>query len=269
MKKILSIIVISIFSQLLSVSVFAGSDGTIEINDKINSSKQNSEVKDCFETINRGVFAFNQGLDKIFFKPIAKGYRYLPKPIRSGTSNALSNLSNVITIPNNILQGQLKDAGINTLRFSINTTLGIAGIFDVASYYGLNKLDKEDYGQTLGTWGVKEGCYFVLPVLGPTTIRDSLGSMVNFSGGDAWYNVTIANNTNYFENSDYYYSRLTSGIDFRAKNLEAFKSLEENSLDLYASVRSLYLQDRKRKILNLDETTETMNDDDWEEIDDQ
>ena len=269
MKKILSIIVISIFSQLLSVSVFAGSDGTIEINDKINSSKQNSEVKDCFETINRGVFAFNQGLDKIFFKPIAKGYRYLPKPIRSGTSNALSNLSNVITIPNNILQGQLKDAGINTLRFSINTTLGIAGIFDVASYYGLNKLDKEDYGQTLGTWGVKEGCYFVLPVLGPTTIRDSLGSMVNFSGGDAWYNVTIANNTNYFENSDYYYSRLTSGIDFRAKNLEAFKSLEENSLDLYASVRSLYLQDRKRKILNLDETTETMNDDDWEEIDNQ
>ena len=269
MKKILSIIVITLFSQLLSVSVFAGSDGTVEINDKTNSSKQNSEVKDCFETINRGVFAFNQGLDKIFFKPIAKGYIYLPKPIRSGTSNALNNLSNVITIPNNILQGQLKDAGINTLRFSINTTLGIAGIFDVASYYGLNKLDKEDYGQTLGTWGVKEGCYFVLPVLGPTTIRDSLGSMVNFSGGDAWYNVTIANNTNYFENSDYYYSKLTSGIDFRAKNLEAFKSLEENSLDLYASVRSLYLQDRKRKILNLDETTETLNDDDWEEIDDQ
>ena len=96
----------------------------------------------------------------------------LPKPIRSGTSNALNNLSNVVTIPNNILQGQFKEAGINTLRFSINTTLGIAGIFDVASYYGLNKLDKEDYGQTLGTWGVKEGCYFVLPVLGPTTVRD-------------------------------------------------------------------------------------------------
>ena len=76
-------------------------------------------------------------LDKVVFKPVAKGYRYLPKPIRSGTSNALSNLSNVVTIPNNLLQGQFKDAGINTLRFSINTTLGIAGIFDVASYYGL------------------------------------------------------------------------------------------------------------------------------------
>ena len=164
--------------------------------------------------MNRGVFAFNQGLDKIFFKPIAKGYRYLPNPIKSGTSNALSNLSNLVTIPNNILQGQIKEAGINTLRFSINSTLGIAGIFDVASYYGLNKLDKEDYGQTLGSWGVKEGCYFVLPVLGPTTVRDSLGSLVNFTGGDAWYNVTVANNTKYFENSDYYYSRLTSGIDF-------------------------------------------------------
>ena len=269
MKKFLSIFLIIIFTQVLPLNVFAGSDGTSEIQDKENSVKENIEVKDCFETINRGIFAFNQGLDKIFFKPVAKGYRYLPKPIRSGTSNALSNLSNVVTIPNNILQGQIKEAGINTLRFSINTTLGIAGIFDVASYYGLRKLDKEDYGQTLGTWGVKEGCYFVLPVLGPTTVRDSLGSLANFSGGDAWYNITVANNTKYFENSDYYYSRLTAGVDFRAKNLEAFDSLEKNSLDLYASVRSLYLQDRNRKINNIDKTTETLNDDDWEEIDDQ
>ena len=267
MKKILSVFIVVVIYQVVTLNVYAGSDGTLKISDK--SESQSTEVKDCFETINRGIFAFNQGLDKIFFKPVAKGYRFLPKPIRSGTSNALSNLSNVVTIPNNILQGQLKEAGINSLRFTINTTLGIAGIFDVASYYGLNKLDKEDYGQTLGTWGVKEGCYFVLPVLGPTTVRDTLGSIVNFSGGDAWYNVTIANNTKYFENSDYYYSRLTAGVDFRAKNLEAFNSLENNSLDLYASVRSLYLQDRKRKIKNLDETTETMNDDDWEEIDTQ
>ena len=267
MEKILKVFIITIISQMMILSTHAGSDGTLEIKSKVK--EQTTEVKDCFETVNRGIFAINQGLDKIFFKPIAKGYRYLPKPIRSGTSNALSNLTNVITIPNNILQGELKEAGINTLRFSINSTLGIAGIFDVASYYGLNKLKKEDYGQTLGTWGVKEGCYFVLPVLGPTTVRDSLGSVFNFSGGDAWYNVTVTNNTKYFEDSDYYYSRLTAGVDFRAKNLEAFESLEKNSLDLYASVRSLYLQDRKRKILNLDETTETMNDDDWEEIDNQ
>ncbi len=265
MKKILTVLITLILSQTLMIKVLAGSDGDLEIKNK--KTEQRIGVKDCFETVNRSIFAFNQGLDKIFFKPIAKGYRYLPKPIRSGTGNALGNLSNVVTIPNNILQGQMKDAGINTLRFAINSTLGIAGIFDVASYYGLDKLDKEDYGQTLGTWGVKEGCYFVLPVLGPTTLRDSLGSMINFSGGDAWFNVTVSNDTRFFENSDYYYSRLTSGIDFRAKNLEAFDSLEKNSLDLYASVRSLYLQDRNRKIKNLDETTETMNDDDWEEID--
>ena len=267
MKKILTLLIIALISQVVTLKLYAGSDDVLEINNK--GKNQSAETKDCFETVNRGIFAFNQGLDKIFFKPIAKGYRYLPKPIRSGTSNALNNLSNVVTIPNNILQGQFKDAGINTLRFSINTTLGIAGIFDVASYYGLNKLDKEDYGQTLGTWGVKEGCYFVLPVLGPTTVRDTLGSFANFGGGDAWFNVTIANDTKYLENSDYYYSRLTAGVDFRAKNLEAFESLENNSIDLYASVRSLYLQDRKRKILNSDETTETMNDDDWEEIDTQ
>ena len=265
MKKKLLVFIILIISQFVTLHAFAGSDGNLELKGK----KENTDVKDCFETINRGVFAFNQGLDKIFFKPIAKGYRYLPKPIRSGTSDALSNLSSVVTIPNNILQGQLKDAGINTLRFSINSTLGIAGIFDVASYYGLNKLDKEDYGQTLGSWGVKEGCYFVLPVLGPTTVRDTLGSMVNLAGGDPWYNVTIGADTKFFENSDYYYSKLVSGVNFRAKNLEAFDNLEKNSLDLYASVRSLYLQDRKRKIKNSDEVTETMNDDDWEEIDTQ
>ena len=261
MKKYLILLFLSF---LINFNAHSSSDGTNEM-----SKKSSGEVKDCFESLNRGIFAFNQALDTLIIEPVAKGYRYLPKPIRSGTSNALNNLSNVVTIPNNVLQGQFKEAGINTLRFSINTTLGIACIFDVASYYGLKKLDKEDYGQTLGTWGVKEGCYFVLPVLGPTTVRDSLGSMVNFTGGDAWYNVTISNDTQYFENSDYYYSRLTAGVDFRAKNLEAFDSLEKNSLDLYASVRSLYLQDRQRKIQNLDETTETMNDDDWEEIDTQ
>ena len=153
MRKLLILIFLTSF---ISFSAHAGSEGE-EL-----SKKSSSEVKDCFEGINRGVFAFNQALDASLFEPLAKGYRLLPSPIRSGTSNALSNLSNVVTIPNNILQGQIKEAGINTLRFSINTTLGIAGIFDVASYYGLNKLDKEDYGQTLGTWGVKEGCYFVL-----------------------------------------------------------------------------------------------------------
>ena len=189
--------------------------------------------------------------------------------MRSGTSNVLTNISNVVTIPNNVLQGQFKEAGINSARLLINSTFGIGGLFDVASYYGINKLEKEDYGQTLASWGVNEGCYIVLPVLGPATARDAIGSLVNFSGGDAWYNVTVAKDTQYFSEADYYLSRITSGVDFRAKNLEAFNNLEKNSLDLYASVKSLYLQDRERKIKNSKETTETMVDDDWEEIDTQ
>ena len=265
MKKLISIVIFMLFSQLLALNAVAGSDGETEITSKEN--KNNQEVRDCFESVNRGIFAFNQGLDKVIFKPLAKGYRKLPQPIRSGSSNLLGNLNNVVTIPNNILQGQLKEAGKNSLRLIINSTLGIGGVFDVASYYGLEKNDKEDYGQTLGTWGVNEGCYFVLPVLGPTTVRDSIGSLVNIMGGDAWYNVTVANDTHYFNEADYYLTRVTSGIDFRAKNLESFESLENTSLDLYASIRSLYLQDRNRKINNLDEVTETLSDDDWEEID--
>ena len=265
MKKLFSIVILILFSQFQMMNAVAGSDGETEISS--NKSNNQAEVKDCFETINRGVFAFNQGLDKAVFKPLAKGYRKLPQPVRSGTSNVISNLGNVVTIPNNILQGQMKDASMNSLRLIINSTLGIAGIFDVASYYGIEKRDKEDYGQTLGTWGVGEGCYFVLPVLGPTTVRDSIGSLVNVMGGDAWYNVTVANDTQYFNEADYYLSRVTSGVDFRAKNLESFDSLEKTSIDLYASIRSLYLQDRQRKIQNIDQATETMSDDDWEEID--
>jgi len=264
MKKLFSIVIVILFSQFQVLNAIAGSDGEVEISSKKNN---NQVVKDCFESVNRVTFAFNQGLDKIIFKPLAKGYRKLPQPIRSGTSNVINNLGNVVTIPNNILQGQMKDASVNSLRLIINSTLGIAGIFDVASYYGLEKRDREDYGQTLGAWGVGEGCYFILPVLGPTTVRDSIGSLANVAGGDAWYNVTVANDTQYFNEADYYLSQLLSGVDFRAKNLESFDSLENTSIDLYASIRSLYLQDRQRKILNLDEATETMSDDDWDEID--
>ncbi len=266
MNKILSIFAILIFSIALSSNVNAGDSGELKLKNEKNSQY---ETKDCFEKVNRGIFAFNQVLDKAIFRPLAKGYRMFPQPIRSGTSNALNNLSNVVTIPNNLLQGQFKDAGLNSARFVINSTLGIVGIFDVASYYGLNKRDKEDYGQTLGVWGAGPGCYFVLPVLGPTTIRDAIGSLTTFAGGDAWYNVTVAKDTQYFSEADYYVSRLLTGVDFRAKNLESFDNLEKNSVDLYASVRSLYLQDRNRKIGNIDETTETLSDDDWEELETQ
>ena len=258
MKKITLILTIFFF---MSLSANAGSDGENTI-----SKKQPKPVKDCFETVNRGMFAFNQALDNVIFEPVAKGYRYIPSPIRTGTSNTLSNLSNLITIPNNLLQGDVKMAGVNTIRFVLNTTLGILGIWDPAQVLGFEKKEKEDYGQTLGSWGIGPGCYLVLPVLGPSTVRDAVGTFANFVGGDPWYNVTVMNDTNYFKDSDYYTTRITSGVDYRAKNIESFDNLEKNSIDFYASIRSLYLQDRQQRILNSDKITDTMDDSDWEEI---
>ena len=261
MYRLLITLIISLF---VSVSSMAGSDGENEL-----SKNSNGEVKDCFETINRGVFAFNQVLDNVIVEPLAKGYRYLPSPIRTGTSNALNNLSLVVTIPNNLLQGEITLAGKNTGRFIINSTIGILGFFDPASKIGLNDYEKEDWGQTLGTWGVGEGCYIVLPILGHSTVRDTVGSLANYMGGDAWYNITVRNDTQYVSDFDYYASVGTTGIDFRAKNIESFDNLEKNSLDFYASVKSLYLQDRRKKIANSDDITETMNDSDWDEIETQ
>ena len=227
---------------------------------------EEKEVKDCFEKINRATFAFNMALDKVLFRPVAIGYRKLPSPIRTGTSNALNNLSNLVTIPNNILQGDLKAAGNNTLRLIINTTIGILGFIDVAQNLGFPDYEKEDYGQSLAKLGVGPGCYVVLPVLGPSTVRDAAGSLANIMGGDAWYNVTVKNDTHYFSDIDYYSSRITSGVNFRAKNYDAIENLEKNSLDFYASVKSLYLQDRQQKILNTNAIIETQDDSDWEEI---
>ena len=225
------------------------------------------EVKDCFEKLNRATFAFNMALDKVLFRPVAAGYRKLPSPVRTGTSNALNNISNLVTIPNNILQGDFKAAGNNSIRFIINTTIGIVGIFDPANALGFEKLEKEDFGQTFGAMGIGEGCYLVLPVIGPSTVRDAVGSLVSMTGGDAWYNITVKNDTQYFKESDYYFSKLGEGVDFRAKNLESFDSLEKNSLDFYATVRSLYLQDRERKIKNLNVITDTMDESDWDDLD--
>ena len=246
---------------LIAFNVNAASDGEL-----ILKKNKPTEVKDCFENLNRATFAFNQVLDGVIFKPVASVYRKLPSPVKSGVGNSLDNLSNLVTIPNNILQGDLKKAGINTGRFVINTTVGILGLIDVAEYIGLSEYEKEDYGQSLAKFGVGPGCYLVLPVLGPSTVRDTAASFVNVLGGDAWYNVTVKNDTQHFSNIDYYSSRLTAGIEFRAKNYDSIENLEKNSLDFYASVKSLYLQDRQQKILNTNAVIDTQDDSAWEEI---
>ena len=257
-KKITIILITTI---ALMVNVNASSDGELLLN------KNNPAViEDCWEGFNRVSFILNQGLDKVIFKPVASVYRVLPTPIKSGVSNSLDNLSNVVTIPNNILQGEFSKAGVNTGRFLINTTVGILGIIDVASLIGFEEYEKEDYGQTLAVHGVGPGCYLVLPVLGPKTARDTLASTLNFMGGDAWYNITVANDTQHVSEFDYYASRVIAGVDFRAKNYDSIENLQKNSLDFYASVKSVYLQDRQQKILNSNQVIESMDDSDWEEI---
>ena len=260
MLKKIAIFLITTFALVANVD--AASDGELLL--KKNNP---SEIKDCSEGFNRATFAFNQGLDKAIFKPIASVYRKLPSPVKSGVSNTLDNLSNLVTIPNNLLQGEFAEAGVNTGRFLINTTVGILGLMDVAQHFGFTEYVKEDYGQSLAKHGVGPGCYIVLPVLGPSTARDTVASVANFTGGDAWYNVTVRNETQHFSDFDYYSSKATAGIDFRGKNYDSIENLEKNAIDFYASVKSLYLQDRQQKILNTQKIVSTQNDSDWEEID--
>jgi phospholipid-binding lipoprotein MlaA len=261
MRKIL---ITSLISLMLATNVSAGTDG------ENNLSKNNSgQVKDCFENLNRATFKLNQVLDGAIIEPIAKAYRTLPSPIRSGTSNALDNLSSLITIPNNILQGEVKKASINTARLIVNTTVGVFGLFDVAQKIGFEEYEREDYGQTLGTMGFGSGCYLVLPIIGPSTVRDTAGSFINVLGGDPYYNASINGNNEFLSKSQYAATKALTGINFRAKNIDSINNLEKNSMDFYASVRSLYLQDRQQKIKNKNGTLEIIYNGDWEEIESQ
>ena len=265
MFKKLTIIIFAIF--LVTFNANAGSDGELTL--KKNDQK---EIKDCFEKLNRATFTFNQSLDKAIIKPIAKSYRKLPDPIQRGTGNVVKNLSNLITIPNNVLQGDIKLAFINTGRLVVNSTIGILGTIDGANKMGFPKYEREDYGQTLGAWGVGPGCYVVLPVLGPSNLRDTTGSFLNLFGGDPWYNASAHGNNEFLSQDIYLTSKALSGINFRAENIESIENLEKNSLDFYASVKSLYTQDRENKIKNNKRgNIEVLYKDegDWEEIDSQ
>ena len=266
-RKFIYILIFALFTQASVLN--AGTTGSEEL----TGSGKSDTTKECFEGVSRAMFKINHGLDKAIFKPVAKGYRALPVPIRNGSGNVVNNLRSLLTLSNNVLQGEFGRAGNNAARFAINTTAGILGIFDPATKFGFEDQGKEDFGQTLGRWGTDSGCYFVLPILGPTTTRDAIGLVGNMFL-DPVYQIThnteirngVVGNGNYSEHN-YYYYRGTGAVDFRAKNIESFDSLEENSIDLYASLKSLYLQNRKQKIANSTSAVETQDDSDWEEID--
>ena len=217
----------------------------------IFSSFNANSADECFEGTSRAIFKFNMALDEIVLEPLAKGYNKLPSPIKTGTSNFTSNISTLLSIPNNVLQGNFKQLGHSVGSFAINTTVGILGFLNPAEKIGL-KPNKEDVGQTLASYGIGTGCYFVLPVLGPTTARDAVG-LVADTFLDPFAHVTLREKELLGSSGnviDYYAIKSTGAVNFRAENDKNFESLEKNSIDLYSSLKSIYLQDRENKIRN-------------------
>jgi len=220
-------------------------------------------TEECFEKTSRAIFKFNMAFDDAILEPIAKGYNKLPEPIKDSTSNFTSNIGMLLSIPNNLLQGNFEQLGHSIGSFVVNSSLGVLGLFNPAEKLGL-KPHKEDAGQTLGIYGVDTGCYFVLPILGPTTVRDSFG-MIADTFVDPFAHVTIRENEIFGASGnslDYYAVKGTTAIDFRADNDMNLSSLEKNSLDLYSSLKSIYLQNRENKIKNTVD-----NEDDWGNLD--
>ena len=220
-------------------------------------------TEECFENTSRAIHKFNMAIDDAILEPIAKGYNKLPDPIKIGTSNFTSNIGTLLSIPNNLLQGNFQELGHSVGSFVVNTSVGILGFLNPAEKMGL-KPHKEDVGQTLGLYGMGPGCYFVLPVLGPTTVRDSFGMLAN-SFVDPFAHITIREHELLGASGnalDYFAVKGTTALDFRADNDVNFESLEKNSLDMYSSLKSVYLQDRENKIKN-----STNAQDDWGNLD--
>jgi phospholipid-binding lipoprotein MlaA len=206
--------------------------------------------RDPLEKVNRGVWAVNQGADKVLIKPVTQVYRVVaPRPVRQGVSNAFSNLSEPWSFVNNLLQGKGERAGRNMARFLINSTVGIAGLWDPASKLGARPAP-EDFGQTLAVWGVNGGPYLVLPLLGPSTLRDGVGSGVAAYADPIRFAIDQAD-VNVWYKRGYLAAYIVSArSDLIESGGDAFL---ESSLDPYASARSAYLQIRTAQIANQDD----------------
>ena len=192
---------------------------------------------DRFERYNRAMYRFNTGIDRAVLRPLAEGYAKLPRPIRGGIGNFIGHLAYADTIVNDFLQGKFSDGGKDLARFTLNTVVGVGGLFDPATAAGLQKND-EDFGQTLGKWGVPSGPYVVLPFLGSSTLRDA----------PTWA-VSNALDARSYLNQDAVNYGLASLrlVDLRAGVLVADASIEQ-AFDPYAFVRDAYLQRREYKV---------------------
>jgi len=197
--------------------------------------------KDPIEGFNRAMFAFNDGLDKGIIKPVAQGYEaVLPQPVRTGVANFFANIGDLFIAVNNLLQGKVPEAINDVGRVLVNSTLGVLGVMDVASDLGMEK-HEEDFGQTLGRWGVGDGAYVVLPLFGPRTLRDTVGLVVD------WKADMVADVDHIPTRNALLVTRVVSN---RALMLPSDKIVEEAALDRYSFVRDGYLQRRRSLIFD-------------------
>ncbi len=210
-------------------------------------------VADPLEPVNRAIFAFN---DKLYFwvlKPVTKVLKVVvPQEIRTSTGNALHNIKAPVRIANSLLQGKFKQAGTEFSRFFINSTAGVMGIGDPAALYPALDHDREDFGQTLAVWGFKDGVYLVLPFLGPSTLRDTVGQL-----GDSLLNPLSYELSDTYEKVGVTLYEQVNNLSFRLGQYEAVK---EGSLDPYVFMKNAYLQIRQEKIESGENSTQTEND---------
>lgn len=196
--------------------------------------------RDPLESLNRGVYKFNDAADKAVLKPVAGAYKaVVPQPVRNGVNNFFSNLDTFTSVINDLLQLKISKAMDGAGRFVINTTFGIVGLIDVASMDGIEQR-REDFGQTLGYWGVGSGPYLVLPLLGPSTLRDTTGLVVDTMAFDPLSYIDDTRTSNQL--------RIVKIIDTRAQFLPASDLLDEAALDPYSFMRDAYLQRRENAI---------------------
>ncbi|MDI1310043.1 MAG: VacJ family lipoprotein [Methylotenera sp.] len=217
--------------------------------------------KDPLEGLNRGVYKFNDVTDRAIIKPVAIAYKTItPSPIRTGFNNFFTNLGSLTTVLNDILQLKLADAFTDAGRFVINSTFGIAGFIDVAGKDNI-RYHKEDFGQTLGFWGVGNGPYLVLPLLGPSSFRDTTGLVFDIVTSDP---ITYPHNIGQVRLSNQL--RAAQFLDKRTELLTASDLVDEASLDPYAFTRDAYLQ-KRASLVQDGQASEELNKDDYEDID--
>ena len=241
---------------LLSGSaLLAGGCATVPTNP--DAKAEYIRANDPLEPLNRKIFAFNQFADRNLIKPVAKDYvRLLPQAVRDSIRNFVSNLGEPLVCANNLLQWQLRRAATTTGRFALNTTLGLAGLFDFAQSEGLKK-QTGDLGQTFYRWGLPEGPYLMLPILGPSNPRDAVGLVAQ--GYLDPYRYVVDNNDVSFGVA--YSPAILGGIDKRARSIDTLDAVQRESIDFYASLRSLFRQDRSAQLRgNADSPTPGLND---------